>query len=87
MSSKHMATDIDVLRRHLNQETLIMLGHSNGATIALKYASIIPDKVRKCVRINTQFMHYKNEDAILTGQLEWRKNEPLFADSVAAFDA
>ncbi|KAJ2978855.1 hypothetical protein NQ176_g3585 [Zarea fungicola] len=87
MSSKHMAADMDELRRQLSQETLTILGHSNGGTIALAYASAFPSRVSKCILINAQFIHYKNESAIIEGQLEWRKSDARFASSVAALKA
>ncbi len=38
MSSKHMVEDLETLRQHLKLDSMLLLGHSNGGSIALGYA-------------------------------------------------
>ena len=57
MSSMHMAEDLESLRQHLNISAFpLVLGHSNGGTIALAYAELYPTRIEKLVLIAHQLL-------------------------------
>ncbi|KAK2601523.1 hypothetical protein QQS21_004908 [Conoideocrella luteorostrata] len=83
MSSKHMAADIDVLRRHLGHAAINVLGHSNGAAIALAYAEMFPSHCAKALLIETQVIGFRGPG--IGPELEKRKEDPRYAEAVKAF--
>jgi pimeloyl-ACP methyl ester carboxylesterase len=57
MSSMDMAEDLESLRQYLDIPTFpVLLGHSNGGTIALAYAELYPARVEKLVLICHQLL-------------------------------
>lgn len=57
MSSMDMAEDLESLRQHLDIPAFpILLGHSNGGTIALAYAELHPIRVEKLILICHQLL-------------------------------
>lgn len=50
-TTEHLVGDIESLRRHLNVERWVMLGHSWGTTLALAYAERHPDDVAALVLV------------------------------------
>jgi proline iminopeptidase len=44
--------DLDAVRRHFGLETMVLLGHSWGAQLALRYALEHPDRVRGLVYVS-----------------------------------
>ena len=57
MSSMDMAEDLESLRQHLNISAFpLVLGHSNGGTIALAYAELYPTRIEKLVLIAHQLL-------------------------------
>ncbi|KAL3957248.1 hypothetical protein ACCO45_007826 [Purpureocillium lilacinum] len=55
MGSRHMAADLDALRRHLLvDKPVTVLGHSNGGAIALAYAADFPSHCARAVLLGAQ---------------------------------
>lgn len=53
MSSKHMVDDLEILRQYLKLGSMLLLGHSNGGSIAFGYAQQYPSHVDKLVCLTT----------------------------------
>lgn len=85
MSSKHMAVDIDALRRHLGYPSINVLGHSNGAAIALAYAEQFSSHCKKAVLIETDVIGFEEPKGQFMNELEKRKDDPRYAEAVKAF--
>ncbi|KAJ6438269.1 alpha/beta hydrolase family domain-containing protein [Purpureocillium lavendulum] len=108
MGSRHMAADLDALRRHLfgvvdgssdstdeagekkhGQESkdraVTVLGHSNGAAIALAYAADFPSRCARAILLGTQVIGAKDQGPIFMRALEARQDDPRFAPAVARF--
>ncbi|KAB5540239.1 Alpha/Beta hydrolase protein, partial [Coniochaeta sp. 2T2.1] len=84
MSSRVMAEDIEHLRRHLGLSSLpVLLGHSNGAGIALRYAEQHPDRVDKLVLIDSEIQDVHT--TVWQGWAEKRKDDPDYAGAIAGF--
>lgn len=62
MSTPAMASDLEHLRLHTEQEKLRILGHSHGGAIVLTYAEDFPDKVEKLVLINHQLPGFSSDN-------------------------
>ena len=57
MGSMDMAEDLESLRQYLDISAFpVLLGHSNGGTIALAYAQLYPTRVEKLVLIDHQLL-------------------------------
>jgi pimeloyl-ACP methyl ester carboxylesterase len=81
MGSIDMAEDLESLRKYLDIPAFpVLLGHSNGGTIALAYAELYPTRVEKLVLIDHQLL---GTDAGARGPT-WekfktqRENQPQF---------
>jgi pimeloyl-ACP methyl ester carboxylesterase len=85
MGSSHMADDLDALRRHLGQDKILVLGHSNGACIALHYAVKHVQHCHKAILISSQVPGYPNRAAHVESQLAERADDPRFAEAVKLF--
>jgi pimeloyl-ACP methyl ester carboxylesterase len=84
MSSKIMAEDIEHLRTHLNLETIpVLLGHSNGACIVLRYAEQHALRVEKLVLIDAEIHDSPPNDHFQ----QWaarRKDDPVYGLALVA---
>ncbi|PTB66639.1 alpha/beta-hydrolase [Trichoderma citrinoviride] len=85
MSTSDMADDIEHLRKYLGQETIDLLGHSNGGTIALAYAQRYPNSVRNLVLV-THWLDGYDDSRVWQQFVEDRKNNPAFAKAVEALE-
>ena len=52
MTSQHMVEDLEVLRQYLKLDPMLLLGHTNGGSIALGYAPQYPSDVKKLVLLD-----------------------------------
>lgn len=84
MSSNVMAEDIEQLRKHLGLETIpVLLGHSNGACIVLRYAQQHPANLSKLILIDAEIHDGPPNDNFQ----QWaamRKDDPVFGPALAA---
>lgn len=84
MTSKIMADDIEHLRCHLPIDAIpVLLGHSNGACIALRYAEQYPDRVQKLILIDAEIQDAPPNDNFQQWAAK-RGNDPVYAAAVAA---
>jgi pimeloyl-ACP methyl ester carboxylesterase len=84
MSSRAMAEDIEQLRQHLGLEAIpVLLGHSNGACIVLRYAQQHPQRVSKLVLVDAETHDSPPNDNFQ----QWaarRKDDAVFGPALAA---
>lgn len=83
MGTATMADDIDHLRRHLNQDTIDLFGHSNGGAIAISYAARYPEHCRKLILADSQLIGFSANEAT-KDILEGRIGDPRFAPALAS---
>jgi pimeloyl-ACP methyl ester carboxylesterase len=87
MSSKVMAEDIEHLRQHLDLDAFpVLLGHSNGACIVLRYAEQHPSRVTKLALIDAE-IHDSPPNDNFKQWMEKRKDDPIYGPAVAALAA
>jgi proline iminopeptidase len=76
-----LIADLDALRAHLGQEKVWVAGHSEGGSLALRYAGRHPDRVNGLLIIDG----FGGFDPELTGELEdrWeaRRSDPAFVEA------
>jgi proline iminopeptidase len=78
------SADLDVLRNHLHQEQIWIIGHSGGGWLAMHYAIAYPNRCSGLVLL----------DSIAANDAEWRKdvterqtarrNEPWYEETIQA---
>jgi pimeloyl-ACP methyl ester carboxylesterase len=80
--------DIEALRGHLGLETIDLLGHSAGASLAVLYATRHPDRVRRLVLVtpSPRVVGLEVGDADRREVAELRRGEPWFPAAWAAFE-
>lgn len=80
--------DIEALREHLGLDTIDLLGHSAGGTLAVLYAARHPDRVRRLVLVtpSPRVVDVEIADADRRAVAELRRAEPWFAGAWAAFE-
>lgn len=62
-----------------------VLGHSNGAAIALAYAEQFSSHCKKAVLIETDVIGFEEPKGQFMNELEKRKDDPRYAEAVKAF--
>ncbi|KAJ9149036.1 Alpha/beta-hydrolase [Pleurostoma richardsiae] len=78
MTSGTMAEDLEHLRAQLGLESFpALLGHSNGACIALRYAEQHPQRVKKLVLIDAEIQDAPANDSFATWAAK-RKDDPVY---------
>ena len=84
MSSKIMAEDIEHLRTHLGLEMIpVLLGHSNGACIVLRYAEQHPARVEKLILIDAE-IHDSPPNNHIQQWVARRKEDPVYGPALVA---
>lgn len=78
------AADLESVRRYFQMETVALLGHSWGATLALEYAIRHSDRVSHLILLNTAPV--SREDYLLLRQ-ERRRNSPADIETLKAMAA
>jgi proline iminopeptidase len=84
MSTALMADDIDRLRSYLGIDSISLMGHSNGGTIALDYAERYPQRVKKVVLIDTEVLDDRDPDATQRYFTLWH-DDPRFKHAIDVF--
>lgn len=78
MSSKNMVEDLESLRQYLNLDHMLLLGHSNGGSIALAYAQRLPSRVRKLVLLDHELQGFDDSATYLEFAMR-RKDDPRYS--------
>jgi pimeloyl-ACP methyl ester carboxylesterase len=81
--------DVDALREHLGRETLDVLAHSAGASLALLYAAAHPDRIGKFALItpSCRAVNIPPAPAEQLAVYEQHADEPWYAEAREAMDA
>lgn len=77
MSSKHMVEDLETLRQYLKLNRMLLLGHSNGGSVALGYAQRYPCHVEKLVLLDHELQGF-DDSSTYTGFAMKRKDDPIY---------
>jgi pimeloyl-ACP methyl ester carboxylesterase len=84
-----LVDDVEALREHLGLESMDLLGHSAGGSLALRYAARHPRRVARLALITATpwalGMPATPEDRLAAARL--REDEPWFAQAFPAFEA
>jgi proline iminopeptidase len=83
MTVAAMADDIDRLRSYLGLAVINLVGHSNGAAIALDYAERYPQQVKKVVPIDAEVLDDRAESVTQRFLALWH-DDPRFKHAVEA---
>jgi proline iminopeptidase len=83
----HLVSDLDALRAYLKLDTVWLMGHSEGGTQVLHYATRFPDRVSGLVLLNTTAVSDAESEADIESRLMRRQGQPWFADAVKALKA
>ncbi|MFI6099780.1 alpha/beta fold hydrolase [Lentzea sp. NPDC051213] len=80
--------DVEALRRHLGLDTIRLLGHSAGGTLAILYATRFPQHVKELVLVapSPRVVGIDVTDADRRAVAEQRAGEPWFEEAFAAFE-
>jgi proline iminopeptidase len=81
MSVAVMADDIDLFRSYLGLDSINLVGHSNGGSIALDYAERYPERAKKIILIDTEVLDDRERNAIHR-YLELWHDDPRFKSAV-----
>lgn len=84
MSSRIMVEDIEHLRLHLGVDSIpVLLGHSNGACIVLRYAEQHPERVEKLILIDAEIHDAPPNDHLQQWAAK-RKDDPVYGPALGA---
>jgi proline-specific peptidase len=86
-ATDHYVADLEELREHLGLERMNLLGWSHGGVVAMAYAATHPARVAKLVLYATLARFQEEQEHAMTAAMEERKDEPWYADAVAAVEA
>lgn len=78
MSSKHMVDDLEILRQYLKLGSMLLLGHSNGGSIALGYAQQYPSHVDKLVLLDHELQGFDDSATYIEFAMK-RKDDPMYS--------
>ena len=79
-------SDLEDLRRHLDLERILLLGHSHGGVVAMAYAAAYPARVRRLVLASTLARFGPDQEAAMQRGMEKRSAQPGAADAIAALE-
>ncbi|MEV6348625.1 alpha/beta hydrolase [Actinoplanes sp. NPDC051851] len=83
-----LVDDVEALREHLGLESVDLLGHSAGVTVALLYAIRYPERIARLVLVNPspRAVHLEITDLERRQVAETRRGEPWFPEAFAALE-
>jgi pimeloyl-ACP methyl ester carboxylesterase len=81
--------DVEALRKHLGLDRLDLLGHSAGASLAMRYAARYPDRLRRLVLVtpSTRAVGFELTVAQRRRIMARRCGEPWYAEAAAAYES
>jgi pimeloyl-ACP methyl ester carboxylesterase len=88
-AAPRLADDLEALRAHLGIETVDLLGHSAGGSVALLYAAQHPGRIRRLVLVTpgTAVVGLDVTDEEWDDRVALRSAEPWFEAAKVALDA
>jgi pimeloyl-ACP methyl ester carboxylesterase len=86
MSTSDMVEDLESLRQLLDLESITLLGHSHGGTIAIGYAITHPEHVRSLILVDAAIEDYPDadRDADFKREIGKRAADPRFKAAIKA---
>jgi len=81
MSTTDMEDDLEKLRQYWGLETFDLIGHSQGASIALGYAARFPNHVRSLALVESSLLGF-DSSAAFKSFLATRRNDPRYTSSI-----
>jgi len=81
------ASDLEALRRHLGQERILVMGHSQAGIHAMNYALRHPEACAGLILIDTLPAFDEHYHGDVQGNIMARKNEPWFEEAFAAISS
>jgi pimeloyl-ACP methyl ester carboxylesterase len=82
MSTADMVDDLEQLRKFWGLDSMTLLGHSHGGAIALSYAALYPQRVRRLVLVDSSIQGYDSRSDIKR-EIDARRNDKRFAEAIA----
>ncbi len=82
MSTSDMADDLEQLRVYWGLNSLDLIGHSQGGSIAVEYAARYPTRVRKLALVESSLAGF-DSSAAFKKFLDARRDDPRYKSSVA----
>ena len=73
-----MVEDLETLRQYLKLGSMLLLGHSNGGSIALGYAQQYPSHVEKLVLIDHELQGFDDSATYVEFAMK-RKDDPIYS--------
>lgn len=81
-----LVADVEALRVHLGLETIDLLGHSAGGSLAMLYAAAHPDRVSRLALITSSLLAVGlQSDVGVEDVLAARSNEPWYGTALTAY--
>jgi proline iminopeptidase len=82
----HLVGDLESLRAHLKQETIWLMGHSEGGVQVLQYAIKHPERVRGLVLVSSLAAQDDASFADMKRREARRQGEPWYDEAAKAFE-
>lgn len=73
-----MVEDLDILRQYLKLGSMLLLGHSNGGSVALGYAQQYPSHVQKLVLLDHELQGFDDSTTYIEFALK-RKDDRMYS--------
>ena len=86
MSTSQMVDDLEQLRRYWNLQSIALLGHSHGGSIALEYAIRYADRVSKLVLVDSSVEPWSEFQDEIKKNVDSRRGDPRFASAISEMD-
>jgi proline-specific peptidase len=80
------AADLDALREHLGAEQLDLLGFSHGGIVAMKYAAMFGQRVRRLVLAGTLAVWGDEAEAAMQRSIDSHRDEPWYTEARQAIE-
>jgi len=78
----HFVSDLDALRKHLKQDKIWLMGHSEGAMQTLHYACKHPDRLAGMVVLASTASVSRLDGLAITARIARRKDEAWYAEAM-----
>lgn len=82
MSTSQMVDDLEQLRHYWDLQSITLLGHSHGGSIALEYAIRYPDRVSKLVLVDSSVEPWSEFQGEIQKNVDSRRGDQRFASAI-----